>query len=154
MTAQENYIWFHVQKWYDLPENEKPRIMSLVRRYEESITGRERTTGKILGRKYAQRIVECTVRHLGVDEHEMKRKGREYRNAYARQLICYLLRISCGMTHREILTYLQPAYGLPAITHHSTIVHSVHNINDMIEVDDGNVRNDIAKIIDMVQTAP
>lgn len=153
MTLQEKYVWNHLQTWYALPGKEQQRVVKLLRKFQDSIDERD-AHSPLLPMKAVPDVLRVTADHLNVKVDELKLKSRKMRMVYARQLICYILKRYCEMSLREILEELQPPYGQPAITDHTTVIHGIKTISGMIDVDDGNVRNDIAKIIDMVQTAP
>jgi len=82
-------------------------------------------------------VVDAVLSHKGMALHEIQLNTRKRPVVYVRQLTMYMLTMYTNMNQRKISELFNKD--------HTTVIHSVQTINDLLCYDEG-VKSDVAAI--------
>lgn len=71
-------------------------------------------------------VITGVCREFNITFSDLCRKNRSTHHRYARYTVMYILR-EHGLTHNRIADYLRPA-----VTHHSSVIHGVFKIHELL----------------------
>lgn len=71
-------------------------------------------------------VITGVCKAFNITYSELCKKNRLTHHRYARYTVMYILREK-GLTHNKIADYLQPA-----VTHHSSVIHGIFKINELL----------------------